>query len=94
MKIEFRSVGDGTNVEVLLLEELGGAEVINDCVYTSDHRGGLHFSENLGVQISARELFEWVEDCWAKPIIGGRYGWLHPYWYEREEKRKRREKLS
>jgi hypothetical protein len=33
-------------------------------------------------------LFQHIEESWAKPIIGGRYSALHPYWHEREEKRK------
>jgi hypothetical protein len=59
-----------------------------DRIYTADHAGGVHYSEDRGIPINARQLFQWVEESWAKPIIGGRYGHLHPYWTEREEKRK------
>jgi hypothetical protein len=97
MKIEFAIIGDGTNVQVLLLEDLGflGTEHVEtpiDRIYTADHQGGLHFGEDRGVPISARDLFEWVESCWAPPVIGGRYAYLHPYWAERAEARKRRAK--
>jgi hypothetical protein len=33
-------------------------------------------------------LFQWVEESWANPIVGGRYGHLHPYWSERRNKRR------
>ena len=89
MKIEFSTIGDGTNVEVSLLEDLGGTDHTVDRIYTADHQGGLHFDMERGVPCHAQQLFQWVEDSWAKPIIGGRYGHLHPYWYERKEKRKR-----
>jgi hypothetical protein len=92
MKIEFKTCGDGTNIEVLLLEDVDGRESVVDRIYTADHQGGLHFGEDRGVPISARDLFEWVESCWAPPVIGGRYAYLHPYWAERAEARKRRAK--
>ena len=88
MKIEFGTIGDGTNIEVSLIDN---DDLPLDRVYTADHRGGLYFDEERGVSVNAANLFEWVEDCWAKPIIGGRYGHLHPYWHEREEKRKQRQ---
>ena len=90
MKIEFSAIGDGTNIQVTLLEELGSVETVVDHIYTSEHQGGLHFDEEGGVPIDARQIFEWVEDCWKKPAIGGRYSSLHPYWREREEKRCKR----
>jgi hypothetical protein len=90
MRIEFSTIGDGTNVEVSLIEDLGGTEYVNDRVYTADHRGGLHFGEESRVPISAVDLFEWVEDSWAPPVIGGKYTYAHPYWAERAEKRKQR----
>ena len=88
MRIEFSTIGDGTNVEVSLIDNDGFAQ---DRVYTADHKGGLHFGDDQKVPVSARQLFEWVEDSWAPPVIGGRYGKYHPYWTEREEKRKQRE---
>lgn len=95
MKIEFATVGDGTNVEVLLIECLDAgwppAEAVVDRAYTADHRGGIHYGEERGIPINARQLFQWVEESWAKPIIGGRYAALRPYWTERQEKRKARE---
>ena len=61
MKIEFRTCGDGTNIEVLLVENLGGAEIVVDRIYTADHAGGIHYGQDQGVTISARQLFEWVK---------------------------------
>ena len=91
MKIEFSSIGDGTNVQVLLIDRLDAgeppAEAVIDRVYTADHQGGIHYGEERGVPISARQIFQWVEESWAKPVIGGRYGHIHPYWAEREAKR-------
>ena len=91
MRIEFATVGDDTNVEVNLIEDLGGDEVRVDQIFTADHQGGIHFGEDRGQPIHARYLFQWVEESWAPPIIGGRYGHLHPHWHEREEKRKARQ---
>ena len=87
MRIEFQTIGDGTNVEVSLIEDISTL----DRIYTADHKGGLHYGEERGVPIRVADLFEWVEESWAPPIIGGRYGRFHPYWHEREEKRKQRE---
>jgi hypothetical protein len=88
MRIEFTTTtGDGTNVEVLLLEDLGGTEVVADRVWTSDHQGGIWYGEELGVPIRARQLFSWVEESWAKPVIGGKYAEFHPYWQQRREAR-------
>ena len=87
MKIEFGVIGNGINVEVLLVEDLGDNEVVADRIYTADHQGGIHYGEERGVPISARQIFQWVEESWAKPVIGGRYGHMHPYWAEREAKR-------
>ena len=75
MRIEFQIIGDGTNVEVLLLDDLG----VRDRAYTADHKGGIHYGEERGVPINARQLFQWVEQSWCPPIIGGRYSALHPY---------------
>jgi hypothetical protein len=91
VKIEFGVIGDGTNVQVSLLEDLGGVEVVADRLYTADHQGGIHYGEDRKVPISARGLFAWVDGSWADPIIGGRYASAHPYWAEREAARKRRQ---
>ena len=90
MRIEFSLISDGTNVQVLLIEDLGGYEISVDRIYTADHRGGIHFGEDQGQPVSARQLFEWVEDSWKPPVIGGRLAYLHPYWQEREEAKARR----
>lgn len=83
MRIELQTIGDGTNVEILLLDDLG----VRDRAYTADHTGRFHYGE---APINARQLFQHIEETWAKPIIGGRYGRFHPYFAQREEKRKAR----
>ena len=83
MRIEFQNCGDGTNVEILLLDDLG----VRDRAYSADHKGGIHYPEDRGIPINARQLFQHIEESWAKPIIGGRYGHLHPYWAAREARK-------
>jgi hypothetical protein len=90
MIIEFSNVGDGTNVEVSLVDDLG----VKDRIFTADHKGGVHYGDDQKVPVSARQLFEWVEDSWYPPIIGGKYAASHPYWHERAEKRKAQEEAS
>ena len=87
MRIEFATCGNGTNVEILLLDDLG----VRDRAYSADHTGRFQYGEDRGIPINARQLFQHVEETWAPPIIGGRYGRFHPYFAEREEKRKARE---
>lgn len=84
MKIEFSTIGNDTNVEVRLIDDDGFTE---DCIYTADHQGGIHYGDDQKVPISARQLFEWVANSWAPPVIGGKFSHLHPYWTERAEKR-------
>jgi hypothetical protein len=102
MRIEFSYCGNGTNIEVFLIDQLdagwppaagpgSAAEAVVDRIYSADHAGGIHYPEERGIPINARQLFQWVEDSWAPPIIGGRYSAHHPYWRECEEKRKARE---
>ena len=88
MIIEFSIIGDGTNVEVSLIDD---DNLPVDRFYTADHKGSIHYDDDRKVPISARQLFEWVEDNCTPPVIGGKYGHLHPYWTERMEKRKARE---
>jgi hypothetical protein len=85
MKVEFETIGDGTNIQVRLIDDFG----VRDHIYTADHRGGIHYGEERAIPISAHQLFRWVEESWAPPIIGGKYAHLHPYWYERGEFRLR-----
>lgn len=80
MRIEFEDLGQ--NVEVCLIDDIG----IVDRIFTADHKGGLHYDK---APISARDLFNWVEESWYPPIIGGEFAAFHPYWRERAEKRKR-----
>ena len=67
----------GANVEVTLVDDDGFTV---DKIYTQDHKAGLHFDEERHVSIRARGLFQWIEQCWAPPIIAGRLGCMHPYW--------------
>jgi hypothetical protein len=85
VRIEFNDCG--VNVEVFLFDDLGCSQK----VWTADHQSLFHYSEERGIPINARQLFQTVKESWAPPIIGGRYGRFHPYFAEREEKRKARE---
>src|ERR1019366_1706335 len=71
MIIEFAIVGDGTNIEVLLIDRLDAgeppAEAVVDHIYTADHKGGIHYGDDQKVPASARQLFEWAEDSWHPP---------------------------
>ena len=80
MRIEFSTCGNGTNVEILLLDDLG----VRDRAYSADHTGRFQYGET---PINARQLFQHIEEFWAKPIIGGRYSVHHPYWEERRKVR-------
>jgi hypothetical protein len=91
MKIEFRIVGDGTNIQVSLIETFPmseGAYFVKDSFYTATHKlpliifvgGGLHWEE----------AFEKLEDSMEPPIIAGEYAHLHPYWEQRRAVREKR----
>ena len=86
MRIEFATIGDGTSVEVRLLEDLGGTEVVSDRIYTADHQVRIHFGVNFGVPLSARGLFRLLEKGCRPPVIGGKFAAYHPYWAERRKK--------
>jgi hypothetical protein len=90
VKIEFSTLGDGTNIQVSLIEILGDAEVVNDRFYSSQH-----FIEKLYLtprwsMVSCKQVFRDLEGVMQPPIIGGEWGHLHPYWNERSEANKRR----
>lgn len=86
MKIEFQTCGDGANIKVCLIDDIG----VQDRIFTADHKGGIYYGVENKVPISARQLFQWVEQSWAPPIIGGRYAALHPYWHERKMRNENR----
>ena len=94
MRIEFSYCGNGTNVEVFLIDRLDAgeppAEAVVDRIFTADHQARFHYPEDRGIPINARQVFQAVEETWAPPVIGGRYAASHPYWVEREEKRRAR----
>ena len=81
MKIEFSTIGDGTNVQVALLEDLGDIEVVKDRFYTKDH----HLNLGGGYRWRSEDTFFRLEDILQPPIIGGKWADHHPYWHEREE---------
>ena len=91
MKIEFASIGDGTNVQVSLIEHLGAGDptdgTILDRYYTATH----HVNLGGGYPLQARDMFARLEDFLPKPVIGGSMSHLHPYWKEREEVKRKRE---
>jgi hypothetical protein len=95
MIIEFSYVGNGTNIGVFLIDRLDAgwppAEAVVDRIFTADRQARFHYPEERGIPVNARQVFQAVEETWAPPIIGGRYGRFHPYFAEREEKRKARE---
>lgn len=92
MKIEFSILGDGTNVQVALLETLGETEFIKDRFYTALHRFPLCMPRT---GCDYERTFYDLEDVMDPPKIGGALGHLHPYWAERAEvKRKRLQNLE
>lgn len=93
MKIEFATIGDGTNVEVRLTEDLGGAEATVDRFYSAQHRLDYYYNRGGGMVrfVNVREEYERLEELMLEPIIGGKLNQLHPYWHERAEKRKQRD---
>jgi hypothetical protein len=89
MKIEFASIGDGTNIQVSLIEMLGDSEVIKDRFYTAQHSFPLCMVKTMNAEEYVQTFYD-LEEVMSKPIIGGCWSHLHPYWAEREERRKRR----
>jgi hypothetical protein len=87
MKIEFSYCGNGTNIEVSLIEDLGGTEHTFDKFWTATHRFPFCMVPGSSACDYAQTFYD-MEAVMAPPIIGGHYGHLHPYWAERAEKRK------
>jgi hypothetical protein len=90
MKIEFAVVGDGTNVEVRLSEELSGCEVTKDRFYTQQHQLQICARPGKPEYMLCEKFFIYLEEVLPLPVIGGRYAHLHPYWQEREARKKKR----
>ena len=103
MRIEFSTIGDGTNVEVTLFEMLGDAEVVKGRFYSAQHQ--IAFSDDFGAvcrpgwreplitppdNFNVEHIFMVAEVIMDKPIIGGQFAAFHPYWHERKERRNRR----
>lgn len=89
MKLEFSLIGDGTNIQVALLEMLGEMEVVRDRFYSIDHQV-IFAAPDDHHSWYVEPAFEYLEERMKPPIIGGNLGHLHPYWAEREAVRKRR----
>lgn len=89
MKIEFSLIGDGTNIQVALLEMLGETEVVRDRFYSSRHNFPFCMVPN-SPECDYEETFYGLEEVMGPPKIGGELGHLHPYWAEREAARKKR----
>lgn len=75
MRIEFGTIGNGTNVEVMLIDEKEPGWGIVDRFYTAAHGFDLQIDAPLD-----REWFFGLEDVLPKPIIGGQFADFHPYW--------------
>jgi hypothetical protein len=90
MKIEFSTIGDGTNVRIALLEELGGSDTARDSFYTRQHQFTICARPDKPEYMSCEQFFAYLEEVLPFPIIGGKYGHLHPYWVERGKKREQR----
>lgn len=86
MKIEFALAGNGTNVEVTLLDDVGTV----DRFYTVQHQFQICARPSKPEYMPCKQFFAYLEDTLAPPVIGGQYSASHPYWYERSEKRKAR----
>lgn len=86
MKIEFSIIGDGTNIQVALLEM---GETVKDRFYTATHKFPLCLIPN-SPQCEYEQTFYDLEEVMGPPKIWGPLGHLHPYWQEREEVKKRR----
>jgi len=90
MKIDFSLIGDGTNIQVSLVEMLGETERVKDRFYTQQHQFQICARPSKPEYMSCEKFFAYMEETAAPPVIGGEYGHLHPYWAEREAARKKR----
>ena len=88
MRVEFATIGNGTNIQVSLLEMLGDTEVVTDRFYSAQHQFRLEMEMDEALAAWDSYCFPVLEDLMLSPIIGGSFSHLHPYW---EERRKRRE---
>jgi hypothetical protein len=90
MKIEFRTCGDGTNIEIRLSEDLSGSEVTKDRFYTQQHQFYICAWPTKPKYMSCEKFFAYLEETLPKPTIGGKYSHLHPYWHERKMRNENR----
>ena len=85
MKIEF--VYWPGNTEIQLVDDDGAVE---DRIYTGDKE--IKITQYLpDDRVDMELLFYFLEGVLAPPIIGGDWAPHHPYWAEREAKKKRRQ---
>jgi hypothetical protein len=88
MRIEFSLVGDGTNIQVELIERLNAeSEQCVDRFYSQQHHFELRmdFDEPLCAWDST--CFPILEEQLLPPFIGGELAQFHPYWEERKKRR-------
>lgn len=92
MRIEFQTIGDGTNVQVLLIDEQIPGWGTVALFYTSQHHFDLTYSaEGMPYPWESRSLFSALEEMSAQPKIGGYFADFHPYWKDHP---KQKEKLQ
>jgi len=88
MRIEFSYWP--ANTEVKLIEDIDEWVRVVDSFYTSAKQvvvAGLPFDRE-DRPFDARSTFQLAEELLPKPVIAGEWGHLHPYWHEREQRRK------
>jgi hypothetical protein len=90
VRIEFAVIGDGTNVQVSLIDEKEPGWGIVDRFYTASHEMQVTSFKTEDVPFHAKATFEMAEAFLAPPVIGGQFAPFHPYWKEREQARARR----
>ena len=88
MRIEF--VAGQVNTEIVLFENLDSeTEVQKDRIFTSNK--GFNLTEwLLDRPATVEPLFYSLESVLPPPVIAGDWAAHHPYWAEREAKKKRR----
>lgn len=94
MRIEFAAIGDGANVEVLLLEDISGSEVKKDRFYTQQRQFQFCARPGKPEYMSCEKFFAYLEEMMLPPVIGGNYAYLHPYREERKVRRRERQDES
>lgn len=84
MRIEFQTIGDGTNIEVLLIDEIEPGLGIVKRFYTCAHGFECRITEPI-----TEEWFVEVYSLCPPPIIGGQFARFHPYWKDHPEQKEK-----